>query len=193
MWRLLADRGATVIYVTQDYKEAMALGDRIAVMGQAGIRQLGTPEEIYLQPAGLEIARLFGDPTINLIPTRVVSDGTRVTANMAGTEVELGAVYSHVQGRNVLVGVRPEHLRLETGGEAGIPGRLALVEYLGDVTLAYVQVDGVDGMVAAKCPPDVPLPAPGTSVRLRFDPARAWLFDESGAVLPALREQLVAT
>jgi multiple sugar transport system ATP-binding protein len=91
--------------------------------------------------------------------------------------------------------VRPEHLRLETGGEAGIPGRLSLVEYLGDVTLAYVLVDGVDGvdgMVAAKCAPDVPLPAPGTAVRLRFDPARTWLFDESGAALPALREQVAA-
>jgi multiple sugar transport system ATP-binding protein len=90
------------------------------------------------------------------------------------------------------LGVRPEHLRLETGGEAGIPGRLALVEYLGDVTLAYVQVDGVEGMVAAKSPPDVPQPAPGTAVRLRFDPARAWLFDESGVALPALREQVAA-
>jgi multiple sugar transport system ATP-binding protein len=73
-----------------------------------------------------------------------------------------------------------------------MPGRLALVEYLGDVTLAYVQVEGVEGMVAAKCPPDVPLPAPGSPVRLRFDPARAWLFDGEGTALPALREQAAA-
>ena len=68
--RLLADQGATVVYVTQDYKEAMALGDRIAVMSQGSIRQLGTPEQIYHDPANIEIARLFGDPTINLLDVK---------------------------------------------------------------------------------------------------------------------------
>ncbi len=63
----LAAEGATVVYVTQDYKEAMALGDRIAVMSQGRIRQIGTPQEIYNAPADIEIARLFGDPTINLL------------------------------------------------------------------------------------------------------------------------------
>ena len=65
--RVLARQGATTIYVTQDYKEAMALGDRIAVMAHGKIQQIGAPEEIYLSPANVEIARLFGDPTINLL------------------------------------------------------------------------------------------------------------------------------
>jgi multiple sugar transport system ATP-binding protein len=98
-------------------------------------------------------------------------------------------------GATLTLGVRPEHLRLDGpggAGDAGIPGRLALVEYLGDVTLAYVQVEGVDGMVATKCPPDVPLPASGSNVRLRVDPARAWLFDAQGAALPALRPRVAA-
>jgi len=96
-------------------------------------------------------------------------------------------------GAALTLGVRPEHLRLDGGPDAGIPGHLALVEYLGDVTLAYLQVEGVDGMVAAKCSPDVPLPPPGAAVRLRVDAARAWLFDGEGAALPALRDAVRLT
>jgi multiple sugar transport system ATP-binding protein len=97
-------------------------------------------------------------------------------------------------GAALTLGVRPEHVRLAQhgDGEAGIPGRLALAEYLGDVTLAYVQVDGVDGMVSVKCQPDEPVPPSGAAVRLRVDPARAWLFGEDGAALPALRERVAA-
>ena len=72
--RLLRRPGATVVYVTQDYKEAMALGDRIAVMSQGVIQQLGTPEQIYREPANIEIARLFGDPTINLLDVKPSRD-----------------------------------------------------------------------------------------------------------------------
>ncbi|MFK7889547.1 MAG: ABC transporter ATP-binding protein [Granulosicoccus sp.] len=64
--QLLEKQGATVVYVTQDYKEAMALGHRIAVLSQGRIEQIGTPADIYLQPASMDIARLFGDPVINL-------------------------------------------------------------------------------------------------------------------------------
>ena len=63
---LLRGRGTTVIYVTQDYKEAMALGDQIVVLTEGKIAQLGTPADIYLSPANIEIGRLFGDPVINL-------------------------------------------------------------------------------------------------------------------------------
>jgi len=64
---LLNQQGATVVYVTQDYKEAMALGDRIAVLEAGKIMQIGSPEDIYLRPNTIEISRLFGDPVINLI------------------------------------------------------------------------------------------------------------------------------
>ena len=68
--RVLRSSGATVVYVTQDYKEAMALGDRVAVLVDGAFRQVAAPHEIYDLPNSTCIARLFGDPPINLLPVR---------------------------------------------------------------------------------------------------------------------------
>src|SRR5436190_16423461 len=73
--RLLRTAGSTVLYVTQDYKEAMALGDRIAVLENGSFVHVGTPEEIYAQPATLAVARLFGDPTINVAEATISTSG----------------------------------------------------------------------------------------------------------------------
>ena len=81
---LLKASGSTVLYVTQDYKEAMALGDRIAVLSDRDFTQIAQPAEIYGSPATMSVARLFGDPTINLIPVAPL-------ASPAGTTIEVGA------------------------------------------------------------------------------------------------------
>src|SRR4029077_16482576 len=65
--------GTTTVYVTHDYLEAMSLGDRIAVINQGRIQQVGTPKEVYFMPASIEVAQLFGDPEINVIGARVRS------------------------------------------------------------------------------------------------------------------------
>jgi multiple sugar transport system ATP-binding protein len=106
--RLLETQGATVVYVTQDYKEAMALGDRIAVMSDKGIRQIGTPEEIYLTPADTGIARLFGDPTINLLDVVPEQDKEGVFVQLSDVRVPLNAGYAAAAGRECVLGVRPE-------------------------------------------------------------------------------------
>ena len=110
--RLLSEQGATTLYVTQDYKEAMALGDRIAVMEHGRFIQVGTPEEIYLDPATVEVARLFGDPAINLTPGRPAVDaGTAfATVGEARFEVPLAAAVA-ARGQECLIGMRPEALR----------------------------------------------------------------------------------
>jgi multiple sugar transport system ATP-binding protein len=190
--RLHKELGATMIYVTHDQVEAMTLGQKIVVFNGGRIEQVGTPLELYERPANLFVAGFLGSPRMNAFPATLVgqADGLAAVRVPGGGIVQAAADASEAQpGAALTLGVRPEHLRLDTLGAAGIPGRLALAEYLGDVTLAYVQVDGVEGMVAAKCPPDPPLPAPGSPVHLRFDPARAWLFDGQGAALPMLRER----
>ena len=78
--RLLRARDTTVIYVTQDYKEAMALGDRIAVLADGGFTQVGTPPVIYNRPASSRIARLFGAPPLNLLAARRAGAGARRVA-----------------------------------------------------------------------------------------------------------------
>lgn len=117
--RLLADRGATVVYVTQDYKEAMALGDRIAVMSQGVVKQLGTPEQIYREPANIEIARLFGDPTINLLDVKPARDAKGVYVGLSNVQVHLPSTYEAAVGRDCVIGLRPEALSFVDGGVPG--------------------------------------------------------------------------
>lgn len=109
--RLLTDQGATVVYVTQDYKEAMALGDRIAVLMGGRIRQLGTPEDIYLRPASVDIAQLFGDPTINLLETVPDRDHAGVFALLSDRRVALHRGLDAAVGHPCVLGVRPESVR----------------------------------------------------------------------------------
>ena len=81
-----------MLYVTQDYKEAMALGDRIAVLIDGGIAQIATPAEIYRRPATVGVARLFGDPTINLL-------AVKPTPTMHGAAFEVGGAPMPRSGR----------------------------------------------------------------------------------------------
>ena len=107
--RLLKDQNATVIYVTQDYKEAMAMGRRIAVMSNHSIQQIGTPADIYLRPANLEIARLFGDPVINLVNVRPESGPDGITVLISGMPITLNGFEAAI-GRECILGLRPESL-----------------------------------------------------------------------------------
>lgn len=120
--QLLRAQGATVIYVTQDYKEAMALGDRIAVLDKGALEQIGTPEAIYLTPASIEIARLFGDPVINLFDTEVVQDAADVYVELSGQRLILPAHLSSRLGKPSVLGIRPESIKfVEQGSPNAIP------------------------------------------------------------------------
>jgi len=116
--RLLASFGSAVIYVTQDYREAMALGRRIAVLRQGRFEQIGAPETIYGEPANLEIARLFGDPTINLYPCR--PDGN--TVELLGERVSLAPGMAQLAGREIMMGIRAEDIEVAT---EPMPGSVA--------------------------------------------------------------------
>ena len=104
---LLRASGATVLYVTQDYKEAMAIGDRIAVLIDGRFEQIATPPAIYRGPASVGVARLFGDPTINLIPDRArgCRDGGP-DCEIGGATVGLGAGHARDSRAAVLLGLQ---------------------------------------------------------------------------------------
>ena len=121
--RLLRSYNAAVIYVTQDYKEAMSLGDRIAVLRGGRIEQWASPRDVYATPASVEVAKLFGDPTINLLPSKVERGEIQILGRNVPTPDASG-----LPGGSVLAGLRPEHLsvsRTETTG--GIPCELDAV------------------------------------------------------------------
>jgi len=107
---LLRGRGTTVIYVTQDYKEAMALGDHIAVLVDGRVVQHGSPEDIYLRPANLEIARLFGDPVINRFEVNPVAEGENVSVALSGIELPLHGAEPSLSGTACVLGIRPEYV-----------------------------------------------------------------------------------
>ena len=107
--RLLASFGSAVIYVTQDYREAMALGRRIAVLRGGRFEQIAAPAAIYGEPANVEIARLFGDPTINLYRCRP-QDGA---VELFGDRVRVDGM-GDVMGRDLLIGIRAEDVEVAT-------------------------------------------------------------------------------
>lgn len=110
---LQADQSAA-IYLTDDDRQAMAWGHRILVLHEGRVAQIGTPMEIYRQPANLHIARLFGNPTINLLPASPAIDSSGVYINLAGGRLRLPPhYYTHI-AKECIVGIRPEHLSIVT-------------------------------------------------------------------------------
>ena len=105
---LLRGRGTTVIYVTQDYKEAMALGDQIVVLTEGKIAQLGTPADIYLSPANIEIGRLFGDPVINLFDVTPARTSKGICVELSGSQLHIPGAAEEVLDRSCVLGIRPE-------------------------------------------------------------------------------------
>ena len=107
--RLLRTFNAAVIYVTQDYKEAMALGDHIAVLRNGRIEQWDSPTAVYREPVSIDVARLFGDPTINLLPCKLEMNGAG-SVTLFGRRIPVSGAYGHAAGRDLIAGLRPEHV-----------------------------------------------------------------------------------
>lgn len=116
---LLRGRGTTVIYVTQDYKEAMALGNNIAVLTEGSVVQLGTPEDIYQRPVNIEIARLFGDPVINCFDVIPQARSSGMVIELSGTELKLQNTDNALADKACVLGIRPEYLSFVSAETAG--------------------------------------------------------------------------
>ncbi len=174
--RLLQGQDATVIYVTQDYKEAMALGHRIAVMNERGIRQVGTPEEIYLRPATIEIARLFGDPVINLLDVRPERGEAGVQVRLSGQTVKLDDRYAAAIGHDCILGVRPEAIRFVAADTPGaIPVTVEAETPLNEKTVTLALTEREREIMVSR-PFGTPAPATGQA-HLAIDAADALLFE----------------
>ena len=166
----------TSIYVTHDQKEALSLGDQVAVMQGGRVRQLATPEAIYHDPHDLFVARFVGEPPINLIEGEIGNGGGGGGASFRapGLTLPLGARAPR-PGRAIL-GVRPETVTL--GG--GIAGTLERVERLGGEALLHVRGDW--GSIVARVAPDLAPRAAAGTVTIGIAADRAVLFDpDSGA------------
>ena len=171
--RLLRQSGATVLYVTQDYKEAMALADRIAVLANGTFVQTASPEDIYMRPATLGVARLFGDPAINTADTMIETEGGAHVV-LGGTRVPVAESYRGFAGREVILGVRPEAVEL---GSAGVEAEVIAVTPLNERTVLLLQNPNGWEFLASLPSSAASIPEAGTKVRASFAAAGTHIFD----------------
>jgi multiple sugar transport system ATP-binding protein len=143
--------GTTTIYVTHDQTEAMTMGDRVAVMRQGRLVQVDTPQALYDRPVDLFVAGFIGSPAMNLLRARLRPSNGSLLAEVGSTELELPAdtvpasVTAHA-GRDVIVGIRPEHLEdAEVVGPANgrlvLEAPLTLAEPVGAEVIAHFELD----------------------------------------------------
>jgi len=164
----------TSLYVTHDQVEAMTLADRMIVMNAGRAEQIGSPMEVYENPATLFVAGFIGSPAMNFLPAR--ADGDSRFTFLGGGAVA-AARGSAVRGAAVTVGIRPEHLRpVPAADGAAFAGPVEMVEQLGADTLVHVG-HGADTVVA-RLPQGHPVEV-GSTLQLAADPSRVFLFDSA--------------
>ena len=171
----------TTIYVTHDQTEAMTMGDRIAILDDGVLQQVGTPLECYHRPANRFVAGFIGSPSMNFIPA-AVEDGSLVHQKFT---YELSAeTAAQLDGyEEVIVGVRPEDIQLSTatGPEQTVTATVDVVEPLGDLFHVYVTIDGQQYTVSVEDGSDL---ENGVTVGLRFPEDVIHLFDaDSGTAI----------
>ncbi|MFV0360355.1 ABC transporter ATP-binding protein [Tropicimonas sp.] len=162
--------GATIVFVTHDQVEAMTMADRIVIMKDGHIQQVGTPADVYHSPANTFVARFIGAPSMNMIPGHADGAGAirLASGGILPFPVPLAA------GQRVTVGVRPEDLTPAGDGPALVEGPVTVREPLGHETLIYI--GGEPGEIVAKADGRMP-PGIGEPVRLGAASENVHVFD----------------
>ncbi len=170
--------GATILYVTHDQVEAMTLGDRIVLLNEGRIQQVGTPEELYERPSNLFVAAFIGAPRMNLLEGRLSSDPNGLFFQSGGLSIRLegSSGWMDYSGREVTLGIRPEAILLDRGE---IPCRVEHLENLGSEKIVYLRA-GAERIVS-KTSPDFSR-KPGEVLEFGIDPKGVHLFYEGRRV-----------
>jgi multiple sugar transport system ATP-binding protein len=140
----------TFIYVTHDQTEAMTLGDRIVIMRDGYIQQIGTPQEVFNHPANLFVAGFIGMPVMNFFDAELKREGDKYFVELEGVKVELDAEKEarlkgkDVQSQSVILGVRPEHTQLT---KDGVPAKVDVSEMMGSSVHLHVSAAGRDVII----------------------------------------------
>ncbi|NJE77334.1 ABC transporter ATP-binding protein [Thermococcus sp. ES12] len=174
----------TTIYVTHDQVEAMTMGDRIAVMNRGRLLQVGPPTEVYLKPNSLFVATFIGAPEMNILSATVTEkeglalEGDGFTIHLPEDFREL--LLDHI-GKDVLLGIRPEHMTVKgvstlehVTRTAEIEGTVDFIEALGTDTIVHVKVG--ENIIKVKLPGHIPLPV-GEKIKIEIDLDNIHIFD----------------
>jgi multiple sugar transport system ATP-binding protein len=166
--------GVTSIYVTHDQVEAMTMADRIVVLRNGAIEQVGAPLDLYDRPANTFVATFIGSPAMNLLPGRVGA-GEVVLAD--GATLPCPTSLPLASGAPLTIGVRPEHIEVVREGDAGVTGRCVALEPTGAETAILATWGGATVTVVTR---ERLALAPGDPIRLRPAPDRQLYFDAEG-------------
>ncbi len=178
----------TFIYVTHDQTEAMTLGDRIVIMKDGFVQQVGTPQQVFNHPANLFVAGFIGTPQMNFFDAQLLREGDRYSVELGDAQVELSPekcrrlLEADVPSRAVKLGVRPEHMLL-TRSDNAVAADIDVVEMLGSALNIHVAACGTDVVIV------VPVSeeeleqrqdefAAGVGVRFTFRGSAAHVFDQ---------------
>jgi multiple sugar transport system ATP-binding protein len=168
------------VFVTHDQVEAMTLGDRVVIMRDGRVQQIGTPLQVYGKPANKFVAGFIGAPAMNFIDVTVQSEAGSTAVEAAGLKLTVSAAdagtLAAYNGRRVIMGVRPEHLALGDGAPGtSLDARVEVVEQLGSEILLETKV-GSHGVTVARVPAETRI-ARGDQVRLSAQLGRLHFFD----------------
>ena len=185
--KLHRELSTTSLYVTHDQVEAMTLAERMIVMNAGRAEQIGTPAEVYGHPATTFVASFIGSPPMNLLRGKLDAEGAAFALE-SGPRIALPSAVTALAGRDLLLGIRPEHLTLAAAGEGAVSSGIAMVVEMVEVLGADMLVHGKAGAdsVIVRLP-DGAHPGFGERINCAFDALRLHWFD------PATGARIAAT
>ncbi len=186
--------GNTMVYVTHDQVEAMTMADKIVVLRDGRVEQVGAPLELYHNPVNQFVAGFIGSPRMNFLNAKVLQmDGTKAQLQLSGGEQFSMTLDRPVKvGDVLLMGIRPEHLLIGEVGDINISLNVDVVEALGGTTFAYTQYAGEDQVVVVTDGSHI-IPR-GKTIDVSFNLEHVHLFDTStaGSLLQQQKAPIVA-
>ena len=169
------ETGATTIYVTHDQTEAMTMADRIVVMKDGYVQQIGTPYELYFKPVNVFVAGFIGEPPMNFIRATVNGGAITVGDKKLDLNHKLGAKISAYEGKEIIFGFRPESIRLGAADQAYVlDADVELTEMLGDNTNVYIRMGDLQSILKVD-PHDTP--ETDSSIEFSVPYENVYLFD----------------
>jgi len=182
----------TFIYVTHDQTEAMTLGDRIVIMKEGFVQQVGTPQEVFHHPANLFVAGFIGSPQMNTFDARLIRTGDRYSVEVGGAAVALSPekcrrlAAAGAESQEVVLGIRPEHITL-TGGPGSVPAEVDVSEMMGSAVHIHVRACGREAVIVVPVSEEAAergedTLAAGTAVGFTFRGSAVHVFDRETGI-----------
>ena len=180
---LQRELGTTTVYVTHDQVEAMTMGDRIAVLNQGRLQQLGTPMELYRWPSNIFVAQFIGSPAMSLLPVTVGPNATLILGSKRiQVEGEMVKPLLQREGQHLTAGLRPEHWHLAPATNRNLRAEVSHCERLGNEQILTCRLVDGDQLIQVRGSADINIKA-GDAIHLDPDPTGWRLFEADGEAI----------